>query len=399
MMFKKKESDKKEKVEKRNKSSEKVEKDQSEIRTFSSVEEALKEHSNTLISKPNKNMSSNNITSHHSHSSSSIHSSNCQQTSNINSPTKYHIYSSHSSNLNSKSSFFIDRDYIKNNFDFIRGENLIDYDGAYFRSEEINFIGTLVMTDFRLLFKFKDETLLEKMNFNEHYFKIPFFHITKIDKSSEKKNITKYSLDITTKDARLIKFIVMSDQLKLFANLNNLVFPKEAVFCYTFAYKYREALFGEKELSNNLIDGWQLYDPLKEYARQGIKFDDEDYKLRLCNLNKNYNLCSTYPDVLIVPKALSDEEIKDASLYRTKNRFPVLSYVYSNNNNLRNSSNGKKYSYASIWRSSQTKSGLSGQNRSQADEKLLKTISQLNDKLIIYDARPYINALANRVSD
>jgi hypothetical protein len=102
-------------------------------------------------------------------------------------------------------------------------------------------------------------------------------------------------------------------------------------------------------------------------------------------------LCTTYPEYLIVPKSLTDEELREASLFRTKNRFPVLSYVYSNQKS------SKRYSYASIWRSSQTKSGLTGQNRSSTDEKLLKTISQLNDKSVIYDARPYINALANRV--
>lgn len=49
-----------------------------------------------------------------------------------------------------------------------------------------------------------------------------------------------------------------------------------------------------------------------------------------------------------------------------------------------------------IWRSSQSKTGIT-QQRSNSDEKLLKMIMDYSDKLVIYDARPYLNALANKV--
>ena len=51
----------------------------------------------------------------------------------------------------------------------------------------------------------------------------------------------------------------------------------------------------------------------------------------------------------------------------------------------------------SIWRSSQTKSGITHQ-RSNSDEKLLEKIREFSEGLIIFDARPYLNALANRVN-
>ena len=44
--------------------------------------------------------------------------------------------------------------------------------------------------------------------------------------------------------------------------------------------------------------------------------------LRITNLNENFSLCPTYPRVLVVPSEITDEEIKDASLFRTKNRIP-----------------------------------------------------------------------------
>lgn len=171
--------------------------------------------------------------------------------------------------------------------------------------------------------------------------------------------------------------------MKFYANLNNFVFPKDASLFYAFAHKYRE--------SHDMdIDGWKLYDPMEEYKRQGINLEENtDMKLRLSYLNKNYALCSTYPEFIIIPSSIGDEELKEASNFRTKNRFPVLSYLYTKNH-----ANYK--TYAAIWRSSQTKSGIT-QNRSSADEKLLKSICDLSEKLVIYDARPYINALANRV--
>jgi len=308
--------------------------------------------------------------------------------------------------------FFLNRDYIKGNFDFILGENLIDYDEAYYKREEASLTGIIVLTDYRLMFKFRDEDIQDKMNFHKDYFKIPLFHISKIEKSNEKKNMVRYSLEITLKDSRVIKYIIQNEQLKFFANLNNYVFPRDYSFYYSFPLKYREAsgnisqdlLTASYQRDGSIIDGWKIYNFIQECHRQGLSFQDENFPLKISELNKDFSLCSTYPESIIVPRAFTDEELRDASSFRTRNRFPVMSYLYlKNNKNTVNTpaSNGlnlkQKLSYPSIWRSSQTKSGITGQNRSSADEKLLKVIGQLSEKLIIYDARPYISALANRV--
>lgn len=87
---------------------------------------------------------------------------------------------------------------------------------------------------------------------------------------------------------------------------------------------------------------------------------------------------------MIVPKDISDEDLKLASSFRTKNRIPTLCWY-------------DKEKKSSLWRSSQTKSGLT-QQRNIYDEKLLKSIADTsNGKITIFDARPYLNALANRV--
>ncbi len=86
----------------------------------------------------------------------------------------------------------------------------------------------------------------------------------------------------------------------------------------------------------------------------------------------------------MVPKDISDEDLKLASTFRTKNRLPTLCWY-------------DKEKKSSLWRSSQTKTGLT-QHRNTHDEKLLKSIADIsNGKITIFDARPYLNALANRV--
>jgi hypothetical protein len=71
--------------------------------------------------------------------------------------------------------------------------------------------------------------------------------------------------------------------------------------------------------------------------------------------------------------------------FRTKNRVPVLTWYNRN-------------SGGTLWRCSQTRGGIT-QQRCQYDEKLLKMIGQIgSDRIIIFDARPYLNALANRVN-
>lgn len=170
----------------------------------------------------------------------------------------------------------------------------------------------------------------------------------------------------------------MNAQLKFYANLNNLVFSRDSSLYHSFSLSYKQS-------HKSTHDGWKFYKPFEEYERQGLCLTDENCKFRLTKLNKNFGLCATYPRETIIPRTITDEELSDASNFRTKNRFPVLSYVYKKNGN-----------FASIWRSSQPKSGLT-QNRSTNDEKLLKSIGDLSNKLIIYDARPYLNAQANRV--
>lgn len=63
---------------------------------------------------------------------------------------------------------------------------------------------------------------------------------------------------------------------------------------------------------------------------------------RICELNKSYALCASYPSLLVVPASVTDVEIEAVSQFRSEQRLSVLCW-------------GRKTDSASIWRSSQPK--------------------------------------------
>ncbi|KAI1646976.1 phosphatases II [Daldinia loculata] len=105
------------------------------------------------------------------------------------------------------------------------------------------------------------------------------------------------------------------------------------------------------------FDGWNIYDPRVEFRRQGISTKSVDRGWRVSLINKDYNFSPTYPSLLVVPSKISDNVIKYAGSYRSRQRIPVLTYLHSLNN-------------CSITRSSQPMVGFRG-NRSIQDEKLV----------------------------
>ncbi|XP_072995261.1 phosphatidylinositol-3-phosphatase myotubularin-1-like [Typha latifolia] len=107
---------------------------------------------------------------------------------------------------------------------------------------------------------------------------------------------------------------------------------------------------------------------------------------RITAINSSYSFCPTYPSMLIVPKGISDEDLLQASIFRSSKRLPVISWTDSGTG-------------AVLARSSQPLVGLVMNLRNDADEKLVAALcTQTNRsrrKLYIVDARPRKNALAN----
>lgn len=92
-----------------------------------------------------------------------------------------------------------------------------------------------------------------------------------------------------------------------------------------------------------------------EFARQGVATDT---RWRATDANQTYELCETYPPLLIVPRALSDARLKEGARWRAKRRVPVLTWY-------------DKATGAALIRASQPRSGLTGTSRPEDDAALL----------------------------
>ena len=279
-----------------------------------------------------------------------------------------------------------DEKFLKD-FKLIYNETRIDWDNCIIKIDENDFPCKLIITSFRLYLIPNFESKKEYMNFFPNdFFSLPLHQIETVEKILDKFKSFQYTIQVTMKDQRVFELIFNLGQNESFLGiLNNLVSNREMSSYSTFAIKYNE---------NNpiykipkIINGWNIYNPEKEFARQGLVNlkTDENNLLRITLLNEKYELCESYPKFLITPGKLSDLYLKNSAAFRTKNRVPTLSYFYSLNR-------------GSIWRSSQTKVGLTNQ-RNQYDEELLycmKKIS-LNERIVIFDARPYLSAYANKL--
>jgi hypothetical protein len=143
--------------------------------------------------------------------------------------------------------------------------------------------------------------------------------------------------------------------------------PIEKLFAFSFA-----------PLQNQDVDS-TIYDPKAEYERLGLNRDG--WRITDCNLN--YLLCETYPSLLSVPQAISDSDLIALSNYRTKARIPVAVWRSIENRSV-------------ILRCSQPKVGMTD-TRNKRDERLFKLLAKQVTQVYIFDARPKLSALANKL--
>ncbi|KAJ8007758.1 hypothetical protein DPEC_G00097530 [Dallia pectoralis] len=132
------------------------------------------------------------------------------------------------------------------------------------------------------------------------------------------------------------------------------------------------------------VDGWKVYDPMAEYKRQGLP--NESWTIS--KMNGMYELCDTYPALLVIPASIKDEELKRVVAFRARHRIPVLSWIHPE-------------SQATIVRSSQPLVGASDR-RCKEDERYLQTIMDANaqsHKLAVFDARQNSVADTNKAKD
>ncbi|XP_077682281.1 myotubularin isoform X2 [Eretmochelys imbricata] len=207
---------------------------------------------------------------------------------------------------------------------------------------------------------------------------VPLGVIARIEKmgGASSRGENSYGLDITCKDMRNLRFALKQEghsRRDIFEILTKHAFPQSHNLPFF-------AFVNEEKFAEN---GWMVYNPMSEYRRQGLPNE----QWRVTFINEHYGLCDTYPSLLVVPYNATDDDLKKVAAFRSRNRIPVLSWIHPENQ-------------AVVMRSSQPLVGMSGK-RNKDDERYLDIIRDANgqiSKLTIYDARPSVNAVANKAT-
>uniref|UniRef100_A0A3Q2Q632 Phosphatidylinositol-3,5-bisphosphate 3-phosphatase MTMR2 n=1 Tax=Fundulus heteroclitus TaxID=8078 RepID=A0A3Q2Q632_FUNHE len=228
--------------------------------------------------------------------------------------------------------------------------------------------GTVMVTNYRLFFKSMDRPAF--------MLDMPLGVVSRVEKIGNASTRGDVSYGVVCKDMRNLRFAhkQLEETIKksIFEVLMKFAFPVSNGL-QIFAFEYGQ-VFPE--------NGWKVYDPIAEYKRQGIP--NESW--RITKVNDHFELCDTYPSTLVVPVNIPDEELKRVAAFRAKGRIPVLSWIHPE-------------SQATVTRCSQPMVGVNGK-RSKEDEKYLQAIMDANaqsHKLFIFDARPSVNAAANKM--
>ncbi|KAM3827526.1 phosphatidylinositol-3,5-bisphosphate 3-phosphatase MTMR8 [Vipera latastei] len=184
-------------------------------------------------------------------------------------------------------------------------------------------------------------------------------------------------LQIRCKNFRVACFLMMQERdcHEVYTSLLKLSQPVKPEELYAFSYN-------PKTPEGSRETGWKSIDVKADYLRMGI----ESSSWEISNVNKDYEICSTYSRELVVPKAAARAMVLGSAKFRSRGRIPVLSYLYKENN-------------AAICRCSQPLSGFS--TRCLEDEQLLQAIREANAGsrfMYVVDTRPKLNAMANRAA-
>uniref|UniRef100_A0A8C1XLH7 phosphatidylinositol-3,5-bisphosphate 3-phosphatase n=1 Tax=Cyprinus carpio TaxID=7962 RepID=A0A8C1XLH7_CYPCA len=226
--------------------------------------------------------------------------------------------------------------------------------------------GTLTVTDYKLYFVSleRDAAFILDVNLGA------ISRLETISVQSLGENTS--GLEIVCKDMRSPRFAYKMEEqsnLEILEVLTKYAFPLSSELSL-FAFQYKEQ-FPE--------DGWKVYDPVAEYKRMGLP--NESWTIS--KINSNYEVCDTYPALLVTPTSIKEDEIKRVASFRVKHRIPVLSWIHPE-------------TQATIVRCSKPMVGPTDR-RCKEDEHYLQTIIDANaqsHKLTIFDARQNIVAKA-----
>lgn len=210
--------------------------------------------------------------------------------------------------------------------------------------------GVIYMTNYRYVFILEkhDMAHLSTVNPSLHsYLQIPLASIDRIEKQKRPKegyDASGIGIIINSKDIRQHRLAIKIDASNTETDIDRAL---AVVSAYAFPNKMRY-LFA----FSHAIDGisanraFYKYDPLLEGSRMGCL---DSNLWRVTDINKDYKFCHSYPQMFFVPKGITDYELQLVGSFRSEHRIPIMSW-YDHRNG------------ASMWRSSQPKAGVSGNN-------------------------------------
>lgn len=229
--------------------------------------------------------------------------------------------------------------------------------------------GTLTVTNYRVHFSGERDSLV--------VIDMPLGVISRVEKvgrANTSREQNSYGIELFCKDVRNLRFAHKQEN-----HSRRNVFEK--LRQYAFPLSNKLPLFAFENGEQFADNGWNVYEPIFELRRQGLPTDT----WRITRINDSFDLCDTYPAVWAVPALATDADLRAVAAFRSRGRLPILSWMHPQ-------------TQAAVVRCAQPQVGVSGK-RSREDEAYLQTIVDANaqsHKLFIMDARPSVNAVANK---
>ncbi|KAM4584926.1 phosphatidylinositol-3-phosphate phosphatase MTMR7-like isoform 1-T1 [Odontesthes bonariensis] len=184
-------------------------------------------------------------------------------------------------------------------------------------------------------------------------------------------------LILRCKDFRVFQILIPQERdcLDVHASLVRLSRPEKYSELYCLS-------FNPNANKEERQESWSFIDLMADYKRMGVP----NNLWVSTAANSEYRVCDTYPSELFVPRSATPATIVGSSRFRSRGRFPALSYFHQD-------------TLAAVCRCSQPLSGFSG--RCQEDEVMLQAVMKSNpgsDFIYVVDTRPKLNAMANRAA-
>ena len=232
--------------------------------------------------------------------------------------------------------------------------------------------GTAIPTNYRFVVQPQEALFCFNNRIRSDFFEVPMGMLVKCERTLE-RDLT--VLELVLKDGRILRVgFRPEDTSNLFPLMMSAAFPQSIRMRFAFSH----SLKGDE-------DGWKLYNFESEFARMGV--GPESAQWRVVD-NSDWQVSSTYPTRFFVPRAVSQADLAGAARFRTRSRVPALVWTQP--------------SSGPLYRSSQPmvtfpQSGLRT-SRSPEDERYLRAMVPEGFSLVVFDARPFLNAQVNRAT-